>query len=106
MTDAALAHWLVYAWAVFTSWVTVCSILSWVLPPPEILDDAPGAVKALQPWYRFLCKLIKWFGALDLRGKVNPALFPQSWEKIRNGSGNGNGNGGSAGGPVAPQSNS
>ncbi len=52
-------------------WVLFFSVLSIILPPVEFFDEVPR----FQKWYRFICKFIKYFGSLDVRGKVIP-LYP------------------------------
>lgn len=66
------------ALAYLALWIAGCSILSLILPPVEMFDDFPR----LQKWYRLLCKLIKYFGSLDLRGKIIQ-LYPSYQEAIK-----------------------
>lgn len=53
-------------------WVTACSILSLILPPYEFFEDFPR----FQKWYKLICKIIKYLGSLDFRGKI-VQLYPQ-----------------------------
>lgn len=53
-------------------WVLLFTLLSILLPPVEFFEEFPR----FQRWYRLGCKLIKYFGSLDWRGKVI-ALYPQ-----------------------------
>lgn len=55
-----------YAWLGLTNLVTICSILSLMLPAVEDFNDFPR----FQKWYRLVCKLIIKWGSLDLRGKI------------------------------------
>lgn len=47
-------------------WVLGCSILSNLLPPVEFFEDFPN----FQKWYRMGCKILKYLGSLDWRGKI------------------------------------
>ena len=61
-------------------WVLLNSVLSILLPPVEFFDDYPR----FQKLYRTVCKFIKYFGNLDLRGKII-AQYPQYQKRIENG---------------------
>lgn len=60
-----------------SKWVFFCTILSLLLPPVEFFDDFPK----FQPYYRFVCKFLKYFGSLDFRGKII-AQYPQYQKAI------------------------
>ena len=62
-------------------WVLFFSLASIILPPVEFFDDYPQ----IQKGYRLICKLIKFFGSLDLRGKVI-SLYPSYQKSNGNGS--------------------
>ena len=57
---------------ILSKWVFVCSMLSIVLPPVEFFEKYPK----FQDGYRLFCKLLKYFGALDFRGKII-SQYPQ-----------------------------
>lgn len=54
------------AWTVLTNMVTVCSLLSLMLPAVEDFDEFPR----FQPYYRLFCKIVIKWGSLSLRGKI------------------------------------
>ena len=65
-------------------WVLYFSLASIFLPPIEFFDDYPRVQKG----YRLVCKLIKFFGSLDLRGKVI-SMYPSYQKSNGNGKSNG-----------------
>ena len=47
-------------------WVFTCTLLSLILPPVEFFNSYPR----FQESYRLFCKVLKYWGSLDFRGKV------------------------------------
>ena len=55
---------LLLDWA--ARWLFACTLLSLALPPVEFFDNFPR----FQEGYRLFCKVLKYWGSLDFRGKV------------------------------------